>query len=137
VTYQTRRRIATVIVAPSAALAAWALTRLIGVDLAVSTGDGTVGPTDVFAAAFVGALAGWVAAWVLERRSRRPRATWSFAASSALAVSMIWPSWLADGTSAVSLMTMHFVTAAVLIIGFAGTLPAYRGTTLRKRDTWA
>jgi hypothetical protein len=47
----TRRRIATVILAPGAALAAWAVVRLIGVDLVVSAGDGTVGPIDVLVAA--------------------------------------------------------------------------------------
>ena len=126
----TRRRIATVIVAPAAALAAWALTKAIGVDLAVSTAGGKVGPGDVLVAALVAGLAAWGAARVIERRSRRPRAVWSFTASTALAVSVIGPSWLADGSSAASLIGLHFVTAAVLIVGFVPTIPVrgYRRT---------
>jgi predicted tellurium resistance membrane protein TerC len=88
-TDRTRRRIFTVLLAPSLALAAWGLVHLIGVDLVVSTGSGEVGPGDVLAAAFIGALVAWFAARVLERCSRRPRASWSFTASTALAVSMI------------------------------------------------
>ena len=47
-THRTRRRLATVIIAPAAALATWALIRLIGIDLVLSHGhDGsTVGPVD-------------------------------------------------------------------------------------------
>jgi hypothetical protein len=129
-TSNTRRRIATVILAPAAALAAWSLTQAIGVELVVSTGSGKVGPGDVFVAALIAALAAWAAAHVFERRSRRPRAVWSFAASTTLAVSMIGPSWLADGTSAVALIALHFVTAAVVIGGFVSTIPVrgYRRT---------
>ena len=129
-TSNTRRRIATVILAPAAALAAWSLTQAIGVELVVSTGSGKVGPGDVFVAALVAALAAWASARVIERRSRRPRAAWSFTASTALAVSMIGPSWLADGTSAVALIGLHFVTAGVVIGGFVSTIPVrgYRST---------
>jgi hypothetical protein len=49
-THHTRRRIVTVALAPAAALAAWALVTLLGIDLVVSTGDGTVGPADVLTA---------------------------------------------------------------------------------------
>ena len=126
----TRRRIATVLLAPAAALAGWALTKAIGVDLVVSTGNGKVGAGDVFVAALAAALAAWGAARVIERRSRRPRAVWSFTASTALAVSVIGPSWLADGASAVALIGLHFVTAAVVIVGFVPTIPVrgYRRT---------
>src|SRR5262245_50935858 len=123
---RTRRRIATVLLAPLAALAAWALFRSLGVDLVVSTSQGTVGAGDVLAAALVGALAAWAAARVLERRSSRPRAWWSFAASTGLAVSLIGPYRLADGSSAAALVALHVVTAVVVIVGFAGTIPGRR-----------
>jgi two-component system sensor histidine kinase DesK len=55
-THRTRRRLATVLLAPIAALGAWALLRLDGVDLAVTTGDGTVGPVDVVTSALIGAV---------------------------------------------------------------------------------
>jgi uncharacterized protein DUF6069 len=125
-TDRTRRRIATVVLAPVAAFATWAVARLIGIDLVVTAGSGTVGPANLLTAALLGALGGWVAARVLERRSRRPRAWWSFSSSTACAVSMIGPSWLADGSSAVALMAMHLVTAAVVIAGMAGTVPVRR-----------
>lgn len=125
-THRTRRRLVTVVLAPAAALAAWAFIRLIGIELDVSTGSGTVGPADVLAAALLGALAGWVVVRVLDRHGRRPRRLWAFIGSTALAVSVIGPSWLADGASAVALVSLHFVTAVVVISGFAGTLPVRR-----------
>jgi hypothetical protein len=126
-THRTRRRIATVVLAPAAALATWAFIRLFGIDLVVSTGDGSVGPADVFAAALVGGLGGWLVVHLLQRRSRHPRATWAFVGSTALAVSVIGPTWLADGASSVALISLHVVTAVAVISGFAGTLPIRRG----------
>jgi hypothetical protein len=132
-TNSTRRRLATVVLTPCAALATWALIRLIGVDLGVSVGSGTVGPDNVLAAALIGALAGWAAARAFERRSRRPRAWWSFTASTGLAVSLLGPSWLADGSSAVALSALHLVTALVVIVGLLGTIPVHgAGTAGRK-----
>src|SRR5262245_30340557 len=113
-TYRTRRRLVTVILAPAAALATWGVTRLVGVDLVVSTGDGKVGPGDVFFAASIGALAGWGAARLYEHRSRNPRAWWSFTASTAIPVSLIGPSWLAEGASLAALSALHVVTALVV-----------------------
>ncbi len=121
-THRTRRRIGTVVLAPAAALTAWAFIRLIGIDLVVSAGDGTVGPADVVVAALVGALAGWFVVRLLERHSRHPRLWWSFVGSTALAVSIIGPAWLADGASSVALIALHVVTAVVVISGFAGTV---------------
>jgi hypothetical protein len=131
-TDRTHRRIGTVVLAPAAALAAWALIWLTGIDLDVSTGNGTVGPADVFAAALIGALAAWLVARSLERRSRHPRRWWVLTGSTALSVSMVGPAWLADGPSAVALMTLHLVTAVVLITGFAATLPVRRSTVDRR-----
>jgi hypothetical protein len=76
-TDRTRRRIGTVVLAPAAALAAWALIRLSSIDLDVSTASGTVGPADVFAAALIGALAAWLVARLFERHSPHPRRWWA------------------------------------------------------------
>lgn len=122
-THRTRRRIGAVVLAPAAALVTWGLIRLIGIDLVVSTGDGTVGPVDVFSAALVGALAGWMVSRLVERHSRYPRSRWSFVGSTALAISIIGPSWFADGASAAALISLHVVTAIVVITGLAATLP--------------
>jgi hypothetical protein len=122
-TDRTRRRLVTVILAPAAGLATWAIIRLLGVDLDVSQGDGTVGAADVVVAALVGALAGWVVVRFLERRSRHPRRLWAIIGSTALSVSIIGPSWLADGASAVAQILLHVVVAVVVIGGFAATVP--------------
>jgi uncharacterized protein DUF6069 len=102
-TDRTRRRIVTVVLAPIAALLAWGCIRLAGVDLVVRTGDGTVGPVDVVAAALIGALGAWFAVRLPERHTRRAGLWWPPLGSSALAVSTIGPSYLADSTSALAL----------------------------------
>jgi molybdopterin biosynthesis enzyme len=66
------RRLATVVAAPVAALIAWACIRLGGIDLVVTTGDGSVGPADVVVAALAAALAGWFVVRLLERYTDRP-----------------------------------------------------------------
>ena len=121
---RTRRRIATTLLAPAAALGAWAVIRLLGADLVVSAGDGTVGPVDVVAAALAGALGGWFVVRLLERHTRNPGFWWPPLGSTALAVSTIGPAYLADDVSALSLTALHFVTAIVVIVGFATTLPS-------------
>lgn len=124
-TDRTRHRIATVVLAPAAALSAWALIRVAGVDLIVTTGNGTVGPVDVVAAALLAALGAWVVVWLLERHTGRPGLWWPPLGSTTLAISTLGPSYLSDGTSAVALTGLHFVTAIVIICGFAATLPAW------------
>jgi hypothetical protein len=130
VTHRTHQRIGTVVLAPVAALSAWALAQIIGIDLVVSTGDGTVGPTEVIGTAAFSALVAWVVVRVLERRSRQPQRLWAFIGSTALAISIVGPSWFADGASAVALISLHVVTAVVVISGFVRTLPA-RGRVAR------
>jgi hypothetical protein len=125
-TRYTRRRVATVVLAPAAALATWAFIRLLGIDLVVSTGDGTVGAVEVVAAALVGAIGGWFVVRLVEGHSRRPWNWWPALGTTALTASTIAPSHLADGTSQVALVALHFVTAIVVIGGFATTLPACR-----------
>jgi hypothetical protein len=134
---RTRRRIATVVLAPAAALAAWALIRLIGIDLVLSHGHtGTVGPLDVFGAALAGGLAGWLVVSLIERYSRRPRRLWAQIGSTALGVSIIGPNWLADGASAVALISLHVVTAAVVITGLFRTLPVTPADCARCAPRW-
>lgn len=123
-TDRTRRRIVTVALAPAAALTAWAVVRLAGVDLALNASRGTVGPADVAVAAVVGALGAWCVVRLLERHTGRPGFWWPLVGSTALGVSMVGPSHLASGASAVALTGLHVVTAIVVIWGFATTLPA-------------
>jgi len=118
------RRLATVVAASVAALIAWAGIRVGGIDLVVKTGDGSVGPVDVVVAALAAGLAGWFVVRLLERYTDRPGLWWPPLGSTALAVSTIGPAYLSDGVSAVALTGLHFVTAIVVITGFAATLPA-------------
>jgi Family of unknown function (DUF6069) len=120
--HPTRSRIATVVLAPVVALGGWALIRLAGIDLTVSAGPGTVRAGDVFAAALVVALGAWGVVLLLERYTRSPGRWWPFIGSTALALSIIGPSYLADGASAAALIGLHAITAVVVITGFAATL---------------
>jgi hypothetical protein len=115
------RRLVTTLLAPGAALLAWSAFRLLDVDFVLKSGD-EVGAVDVIIAAVAGSIGGWLVLRLIERRTERPRATWSLVSSTALAVSVIGPTWLADGSTAVALITLHVVTAAVVIGGFAGTV---------------
>jgi hypothetical protein len=120
------RRVATVVAAPLAALAAWALLRAAGANFHVSTGDGRVDAGDVAFAATAAAVLGWVVARTLQNRVQRPRLWWARIGSSCCAASMVGPSWLADDVNSVALMALHIVTATVILVGFAATLPVRR-----------
>jgi Family of unknown function (DUF6069) len=119
----TRRRLATVALAPAAAVAAWAILRVDGVEFSVTTGDGTVGVLDVAVSALVGALGAWAVVRLLERYSPRPGFWWPPIGSTALAVSTMGPAYFSDGVDALALTALHFATAIVVITGFATTLP--------------
>jgi hypothetical protein len=120
------RRIRTVVAAPLAALAAWALLRAGGVTFRVSTGDGTVSAGDVVVAATLAALAGWVVVRALEHRLQRPRVWWIRIGSTCFAASIAGPSWVADGVDSVALTAVHLVTAVVIVVGLAATVPLRR-----------
>jgi hypothetical protein len=116
------RRVATVVLAPLVALAAWGLFRTVGVAFHVSTGSGRVGARDVVFGATVAALVGCLVVRWLEGHVRRPRVWWARVGSTCFAASLAGPSWLADGGSAVALMALHLVTAVVIVAGFASTM---------------
>jgi hypothetical protein len=122
----TSRRVATVLLAAFVALAAWALCRAGGVAFHVSTGSGRVRAADVFFVATAAALLGWLLVRWLERHVQRPRLWWAWVASACLGASIVGPSRLAGGIDGVALMGLHVVTAAVIILGYAPTLPVRR-----------
>lgn len=119
----TTRSLAVVAAGMAAGLVVWAVVRLLGVDLTVESGSGTtqVEVVDVLVATLVAGLAAWgVFALLLRRRRAR---WWPFVGSTALAISMLGPSYLADGISAVSLICMHIIVGVVLITGFMRAVP--------------
>lgn len=114
-----------VTLAPAAAIVTWAAVRLAGGDFVLEGGHGTVGPGDVVGAALVAGLGAWYVVRLLERRTGRPGFWWPLVGSTVLGVSLIGPSYLADGVDALALSGLHIVTAMVLIWGLATTLPGY------------
>jgi hypothetical protein len=70
-------------------------------------------------------LAAGLAAWgvyALLAHWRRAR-WWPFIGSTALAISITGPSYLADGISAVALICLHVIVGVVLIAGFTLFVP--------------
>lgn len=122
-----RNSLAVVAAGVVAGLVVWAVVRLLGVDLTVESGSGTsqVTVADVLVTALMAGLLAW-GVFTLLLRWRRAR-WWPFVGSTALAISIIGPSYLADGISAVSLICMHIVVGAVLIGGFMRLVPSPYG----------
>jgi hypothetical protein len=115
-----RRSTGVVAAAMVVALAIWTLARLLDVELTAGKGADAspVGATDVLVTALLAGLAAWGVHALLVRRGAAR--WWPFVGSTALAISVIGPSWLADGMAAVVLIAMHLAVGAVLIAGFAG-----------------
>ena len=100
------------------ALAIWSAARLLGVEL-----------TTVLAG-----LLAWGTHSLLARTPRTAR-WWPAVGSTAIAISLTGPTYLADGASAVALITMHVAVGAVLIWGFARSASQPSWTRTWERDT--
>jgi hypothetical protein len=126
--YENSRRNNALVVAAAVAVAllAWAVVRLAGIEHSADTGNGShpVGAAGTIVAALVAGIAA-CAVHALLVRWRHVR-WWSFIASTALAVSMLGPTYLAHGESVAALMCMHFAVGAVLIGGLAMLGPRER-----------
>jgi Family of unknown function (DUF6069) len=115
-----RRRSAGVVAAATVvAVAMWALARVLGVELTVGKGPdaGQVGVADVVVASLLAGLAAWGVHALLVRRG--VARWWPFVSSTALAISVIGPTWLADGAAGVVLIGMHLAVGVVLIAGLS------------------
>jgi len=113
-----KRATGIIAVAVAAALVIWAVARLLGVDVEVEFGGEIrqVGPADILVTTVVVGLAAWVVYSLLARTPRTAR-WWPFVGSTAIAISMLGPSYLSDGAAAVTLIAMHFAVGAILIKG--------------------
>ena len=125
------RNAITVIGAAVGALALWLVeTRLIGVDLAVRTGD-VVQPVtgvSVVATALVAGLAATLSAWLLTRLApRRCRTVWTVLASAVLLVSLLGPLGATSAAAVVSLVALHLLVGLALLVGLRGSFTASRG----------
>jgi Family of unknown function (DUF6069) len=115
----SRTRSAGIVAAASlAALVIWGLARMLGVELTVGKGDqaSLVGAGDVLVAVLVAGVAAWAVQRFLARRGAA--GWWPFVGSTALAISIVGPTWLADGAASVVLIGMHLAVGFVLIAGF-------------------
>jgi hypothetical protein len=79
--------------------------------------DEVVGWANVLIVTILAGLVAWGVALLLKRAGKA--SWWPFVGSTALAISVIAPSRLADGSSAVALILLHFSVAIVLIVGFS------------------
>jgi Family of unknown function (DUF6069) len=106
------------------ALVIWGLARLLGVEMTVGHGAqaSLVGAGDVLVAVPVAGLAAWLVQRFLARRGAAR--WWPAVGSTALAVSIIGPTWLADGLASVVLIGLHLAVGAVLIAGFTRPAPS-------------
>ncbi|HEV8166035.1 MAG TPA: DUF6069 family protein [Actinomycetota bacterium] len=117
------RHVGVVAAAVIVALAIWALARLLGVELTVGKGQhpSEVGVVDVVVAALLAGLAAWGTRALLARRGAD--GAWPIVGATALGISYIGPSYLADGLSALVLIAMHLAVGLVLIAGFSRFTP--------------
>ena len=125
------RNAITVTGATVGALVLWVVeTRLIGVDLAVRTGD-VVQPVtggSVVATALVAGLAATLSAWLLTRLApRRCRTVWTILASAVLLVSLLGPLGATSLAAVVSLVALHLLVGLALLLGLRGSFTAARG----------
>jgi hypothetical protein len=108
----------TVIVAATvAALVVYGLIRWLWVKpvAEINGKDQVVGWTYVLIVTVLAGLIAWGVALLLKRAGK---AKWfPFIGSTALAISIIGPSYQSDGSSAVALIVLHFVVGIVLIYG--------------------
>ena len=111
-----KRTTGVIAVAAAAGLVIWGIARLFDVEVELGGEIRQVGPVDILVATIVAGLAAWVVYSLLARTPRTAR-WWPFVGSTAIAVSMLGPSYLSDGAAAVALIAMHFAVGAVLIKG--------------------
>lgn len=112
-----RRRARVVLGAVIAACGVWAVLRLAGVDLDVTTASGrsAVGLPAVALAALVAGSAGWALLAALERWAPRPHRAWRVLAGGVLAVSLLGPVAFAPSPTAVGgLVALHVAVGAAL-----------------------
>lgn len=99
-----------------AALIGYGVIRLIDVDLILKNGDEVTAVLVVIAALAGGGLA-WLVYEIVARTGHLR--WWPFIGSTALAMSILGPSYEADGSTVVALIALHFLVAIILIWGLA------------------
>jgi hypothetical protein len=116
------QRVSVLVAAAICATTTWFAVHVVdGVDLTVGSGQ-RIDALAVALTAVVAAGAGWLALALVERRSARPRRTWTILAIAVFVVSLLGP---LGGTTAAAkggLLALHSVVAAVVILGLGRTV---------------
>ncbi|MDG4824701.1 DUF6069 family protein [Asanoa sp. WMMD1127] len=119
-----RTRVVAVFGTVAANLVVWAVAvPVLGVDLAVRSGDGTteISPAAVAVTTMLAGLLGWTLLGLLQRRTRRPGLVWTWIACAVLAVSLLGPLGAASAAAGATLAAMHLVAGAGLVPALART----------------
>lgn len=118
---RTTGRVLTVAGAAAAAVALWALVGPVGgvvLDVRLNGVVQRVGPVAVVVASLLAGLAAWGLLTLVERRRSRARRTWTIVVVAGLLLSLAGPLGAAVGIACtLSLVGMHLVVAAVLLVG--------------------
>jgi|tagenome__1003787_1003787.scaffolds.fasta_scaffold19992785_1 hypothetical protein len=107
------------VVAAAGAGAVWVVATLAGVDVAVGSGSSSrdIGLVSVVVTAVVVAVAAGVLLRLLERRTARGRLTWTAIAVAVWVVSFAGPTGAASSSAALTLVALHLVVGAVVVVG--------------------
>ena len=124
-TARTRARALTVLAAALAALAFWALARLV-LDVELTVGAGTasreVGVAAALGTALLAGALGWALLALLERVTSRARTVWTAVAFGVLLLSLGGPFTSGTGTVGTTvLVLLHLLVGTVLIVGLRRT----------------
>jgi hypothetical protein len=116
-----RSRAIAVLSAGAAGLLGWvAADALLGVDLAVQTGDTAtlreVGPVAALLAGLMSGLAGWLLLAVLERFTARARSLWRAIALLTLVVSLVGTLDAVTTAATAALATLHVLVGATVLV---------------------
>jgi hypothetical protein len=100
-----------------AALVTWSVARLAGIDFELKE-SASIDQVEAFDVLLTTLIAG-AAAWAVHEFlvSKQKQRWWPPISSTALALSILGPSWLADGETALALVAMHVVAGIILIAG--------------------
>lgn len=105
--------------AAAASALGWALARLAGIDLVVSTGSGTqhVNVVSVIVTSVVVAMAGGGLLRLLERRTEAAVRVWTVISGVVLLVSLTGPLGARSLGAGLALAGLHVLVAGVVILG--------------------
>jgi hypothetical protein len=114
-----------VLAAPLGALLIWLVAvPAVGLDLTAGADARPITAITVVVVATVAGLAATGLAMLLSRRTSRPRRSWLIVAGAVLLLSLTGPLSATSAGVGVTLVAMHLLVGAIVIIGIGGTVNA-------------